>query len=1143
MQASRRRIFIHSYLSIALAFGWTIMTSVLPAYATDHNAQLSAYQTQLSANQATLASNTTHYNTYAPANISDLDLATSAVSSFSSAVTSYSAAVAQHATLSYALTTAQLEVDLHPTILQNAQDDLTLKQATYDQASTSATAANSSEYQAALQLKNDKQAAYNSSVVAFTTSVDTFDGGARTLDFPRYLVGQSTEISATDNHGWSLKANNYSGTYVSGGLIWAYHPTDSLYIKTRSTSINEFSLATGALNGSFTAEVRYTDGTTGTMVFPNGVEDRTQPDNYTEVLSHTAPEGKFIEGILLPAFHDIFALDNLTFTTASSYDAAAYQEYLDAESALVPMQSALYSALQALQDVTTALGNSQAYLDSISAESYLPSLEAQRDQAQIDLDSAALALQSAYSEVAQAALSSQAELDAIVLPPTSLVVSSLADTTDEGTLRWAITQANANSGTIYDKITFEVQGTITLTSNLPAITQNLTIEGPGAANLTIDGGDLYSGLVLQSKNMTIGGLTFSNMYNSNWQAGSAIWVIRGIVYVNNVTVTSSTTAIATKEGGSYIYINYGTFIGNNYALFSNHGGTPSTPSENDNAYDNRIHASNSIFDSNNTAIYGERTMLVADSVFTNNATAFLMRGLNKHRVTGSTFENNTTAINASNSWPAWDSYYTAPHINNTITGNTFKTNTTAISLNVRVGTVYTQVGANIANNVWDETGSFVRSNEAGTVFTDTVTSRSGAQYYSLNNTNLPRTIAAPTNVVVVQNEDSSITVTWDASVVQNTVVERYAIFFFAGGSGWAISSATTSATLSPELFEGTGGLDVSYDFKVRGDNDSSAIYSQFATPVTFQVSAPAPEPTPTPTPTPTATSEPTQPAAASPSPTPTPTPTKEPTPTPTPTPKPTPTETVEPTPTPTPTPTETAQPSPTPTPSATQTTTPTPTPSPTATKEPTPTPTPTATPTPTPTPTQTPTATPKPSATPTPTPTPSSEPTKQPTPMEEKVVVEIKEPITAENIEAVVDEIAKIEEPRNITTEQRTVLTAATNQVFAEAPRNSQEYEAALEVLTVLAQADDPELPEELAAIPLLGDAAGAVLEVLNDIGNAGADMSPEVREESEKVVVASVVVSTAATAATTAATAAAAAGASASVGGGSGSRTVRRIK
>jgi hypothetical protein len=72
--------------------------------------------------------------------------------------------------------------------------------------------------------------------------------------------------------------------------------------------------------------------------------------------------------------------------------------------------------------------------------------------------------------------------------PTSLVVTSLADTSDSGTLRWAITQANASSGGIYDSITFapSANGTITLTSALPAISQNLTITGNGQTNTIID---------------------------------------------------------------------------------------------------------------------------------------------------------------------------------------------------------------------------------------------------------------------------------------------------------------------------------------------------------------------------------------------------------------------------------------------------------------------------------------------------------------------------------------------------------------------------------------------------------------------------------------------------------------------------------
>src|SRR5690606_1374101 len=72
----------------------------------------------------------------------------------------------------------------------------------------------------------------------------------------------------------------------------------------------------------------------------------------------------------------------------------------------------------------------------------------------------------------------------------SLVVNSL-DSDGDGvcdatcTLRDAIMQANALPGA--DTITFSVNGTITLTSDLPAITGTLTITGNGTGNTIISG--------------------------------------------------------------------------------------------------------------------------------------------------------------------------------------------------------------------------------------------------------------------------------------------------------------------------------------------------------------------------------------------------------------------------------------------------------------------------------------------------------------------------------------------------------------------------------------------------------------------------------------------------------------------------------
>lgn len=67
-------------------------------------------------------------------------------------------------------------------------------------------------------------------------------------------------------------------------------------------------------------------------------------------------------------------------------------------------------------------------------------------------------------------------------------------------------------------------------------------------------------------------------------------------------------------------------------------------------------------------------------------------------------------------------------------------------------------------------------------------------------------------------------------------------------------------------------------------------------------------------------------------------------------------------------------------------------------------------------------------------------------------------------------------------------------------------------MLAAAAVADDPEVPQELAAIPLLGDAAVAVLEAFNALGNIGADMAPEVRQTAQETIVASVIVSNIAT-------------------------------
>src|SRR5436190_1338393 len=84
-------------------------------------------------------------------------------------------------------------------------------------------------------------------------------------------------------------------------------------------------------------------------------------------------------------------------------------------------------------------------------------------------------------------------LSAFANPRSTIADSFIVDTlVDENngigiggtSLREAILASNANASTADDTITFSVSGTILLTSDLPNITSNLTINGPGASALT-----------------------------------------------------------------------------------------------------------------------------------------------------------------------------------------------------------------------------------------------------------------------------------------------------------------------------------------------------------------------------------------------------------------------------------------------------------------------------------------------------------------------------------------------------------------------------------------------------------------------------------------------------------------------------------
>jgi hypothetical protein len=399
----------------------------------------------------------------------------------------------------------------------------------------------------------------------------------------------------------------------------------------------------------------------------------------------------------------------------------------------------------------------------------------------------------------------------------------------------------------------------------------------------------------------------------------------------------------------------------------------------------------------------------------------------------------------------------------------------------------------------------------------------------------PPSLNAPTGLTATQLQDGAVQLTWNTPVATSTSVERYAVSWSTDNfvTGWGVPSTTNSITIPRESFQTTGGLDQTYQFRIRSDNDTLPIYSSFSETASTLVASPPP-PAPTVPDDATVAQEGTFFEVVAP-------------------------EgqrianvtgyygdpnngtrgqdvssilfellngetsatievsntTFENDPAPgtpkvlillivyedipldlQPSPGENAG-------SGQQPSTPV-NPEPEPSQEPSPEPT----------------ITPQPEETEQPE-EPSTEPEE---PVEELSPIE-PEPIEPPIIEPEEESITSAEElPEGISAEQlmqvdleqivatdlseaqAEALTEAALEIFETAVQGSEEYAQALKSLFVAAQQDDIVLDEALAAVPLLGDVLGGATELINFLGNAGADMSPQVREDSEKVVVTAIV-------------------------------------
>src|SRR5437868_1752099 len=139
-----------------------------------------------------------------------------------------------------------------------------------------------------------------------------------------------------------------------------------------------------------------------------------------------------------------------------------------------------------------------------------------------------------------------------------------------GSLRQALTTANDG-----DTITFAVTGTITVTTGGLPVTKNLTISGPGADQLSVDGnqGLLVFG-IFPDKTAVISGLTVRNGQIGIWSEQATLALSNCVVSLNSVggvlndhAPGSSVTVINSTISGNSAG-DAGGGISNEYGLLS-----------------------------------------------------------------------------------------------------------------------------------------------------------------------------------------------------------------------------------------------------------------------------------------------------------------------------------------------------------------------------------------------------------------------------------------------------------------------------------------------------------------------------------------------------------------------------------------------
>ncbi len=287
-----------------------------------------------------------------------------------------------------------------------------------------------------------------------------------------------------------------------------------------------------------------------------------------------------------------------------------------------------------------------------------------------------------------------------MLSTLNLTVTTLSDPSNPGStlsLRQAINTANADTVDSQVNIGFAagLKGTIDLTTALPDIESNVSITGPGAANLTIQR-DQYAGaftvLTVDMQGPQSGAINTVSISGVTIANGCTGWLGAGIqnagtlTLANDILANNAATLNGYGGGGAIdndgtLVITNDTFSDNSASLYG--GGAIYNNWDGTLAVSDSTFSGNTIVNDTNVDSMGQNcydggavydaggTSTISNSTFSNNSSTIFDGGAfysfnGTDTITACTFNNNSSAANGG----AIDNDGTITAINSTFTGNT-----------------------------------------------------------------------------------------------------------------------------------------------------------------------------------------------------------------------------------------------------------------------------------------------------------------------------------------------------------------------------------------------------------------------------------------------------------------------------------------